>query len=156
MVMCLAITSPAAWAQSKAALQKATDDQLLTEYFTKNNITAQKTRSGLYYALAQKGQGNSAVRGQTVRVNYTGKTLDGKVFDSNTDPEFKHLEPLEFEVGMGRVIKGWDEGLMLLNAGSKATFYIPSGLAYGERAVADKIAPNSILVFDVELLSIDK
>ncbi len=154
--LCLFAAIPASFAQGKAAQQKATDDKLLAEYFAKYNITPSKTRSGLYYVIGQKGEGNTAMRGQTVSVNYTGKTLDGKVFDSNLDPEFRHVEPLVFEVGMGRVIKGWDEGLMLLNAGSKATLYIPSGLAYGERAMADKIAPNSILVFDVQLLSIEK
>ena len=114
----------------------------------------QKTASGLYYEITKKGTGENAKPGQTAIMNYTGKTLDGKTFDSNTDPEFKHTEPLPVQVGAGRVIKGWDEGVQLLNKGSKATFYIPSPLAYGPQDQGPNLPANSILIFDVEVTDI--
>jgi len=95
-------------------------------------------------------------------VNYVGRTLDDKVFDTNietiaksagTDQEGRTYEPFQFVVGAGGVIPGWDEGLLLLNEGSKATFVIPSGLAYGEQG-SGPIAPFSTLIFDVELIKI--
>jgi FKBP-type peptidyl-prolyl cis-trans isomerase len=89
-------------------------------------------------------------------MNYTGKTLDGKMFDSNTDPSKGHVQPFGFTLGVGQVIKGWDEGVQLLNLGSRATFFIPSGLAYGDRGAGAAIPPNAVLMFDVEVLSIDK
>lgn len=140
--------------QVEAASQKAIDEKKLTEYFAKNNIKAQKTASGLYYEILEQGSGDNAQKGKTVSVNYTGKTMDGNVFDSNIDPQFQHVEPLKFPVGMGRVIKGWDEGLQLLNKGTKAVFYIPSDLAYGAQSPTPAIPPHSILIFNVELLEI--
>ncbi len=136
--------------------QKTIDDNLLKDYFAKNHINATKTASGLYYSISKQGTGKNAMRGQTVTMNYTGKTLDGKTFDSNTDPNFRHVQPFNFSLGMGQVIKGWDEGVQLLNLGSKATLFIPSGLAYGERAMGNSIPPNSVLIFDVEVVNIDK
>lgn len=146
----------AAYAQSRAAAQRATDEKLITEYLAKNNITATRTKSGLYYVITKQGTGKNAWRGQTVTLNYTGKTLDGVMFDSNLDPAFNHVAPLTCSIGMGQVIKGWDEGIQLLNTGSKATLVIPSHLAYGDKAVGEAIPANSVLVFDVELVSIDK
>lgn len=140
--------------KKEAASQKAVDDKKLLEYFAKNNIKAKKTASGLYYEILEQGTGDNASKGKTVSVNYTGKTMDGNVFDSNIDPQFNHVEPLKFPVGAGRVIKGWDEGLQLLNKGSKAVFYIPSDLAYGAQSPAPAIPPYSILIFNVELLDI--
>lgn len=135
--------------------QAAADDQLLQDYFKKNNITATKTASGLYYQIKVNGLGNFARPGATVTMNYLGKTLDGKAFDSNTDPQFGHVAPFSFPLGAGRVIKGWEEGVQLLKLGSKATFFIPSGLAYGERGSGGKIPPNAVLIFDVELVGLD-
>lgn len=155
-VLGLLLTVSPVFAQSKAARQKEANDKLLTEYFALHNIQPTKTRSGLYYMISKPGTGKNAWRGQTVTVNYTGRLLDGTTFDSNLDTTFGHTQPLSFEVGMGRVIKGWDEGVQLMNAGSKATFYVPSGLAYGEKSVGTAIPSNSILIFDVTLLSIDK
>ncbi len=147
---------PMMFAQGKVAQQKAADDKLLTEFFAATKISPTKTKSGLYYAITKPGTGRNAMRGQTLTINYTGQTLDGKVFDSNIDPEFGHPSPLTFSLGMGQVIKGWDEGIQLLNAGSEAVLYIPSGLAYGARGAGDAIPPNAILIFDVVVLSIDK
>lgn len=136
--------------------QAAIEDKQLQEYFAKNNIKATKTPSGMYYSFSQKGLGATAKPGKTVTMNYTGKLMDGTVFDSNTDPQFGHVAPFDFQLGAGRVIKGWDEGVQLLNIGSKATFYIPSALGYGERGAGGKIGPNAILIFDVELVGIAK
>lgn len=139
----------------KAAAQKGIDDKLIQDYLAKNNIKATKTESGLYYSISQEGKGNQARPGDTAVVNYTGMTLEGKKFDSNMDPAFMHVQPFEFAVGMGMVIKGWDEGFMLLKKGSKGTLYIPSGLAYGPNSPdPNKIPANGVLLFDVELVSI--
>jgi peptidyl-prolyl cis-trans isomerase A (cyclophilin A) len=105
-----------------------------------------KTESGLEYVEIETGTGAQAEAGKTVRVHYTGKFLDGKVFDSG--------EPLEFPLGAGRVIKGWDEGIALMKVGGKAQLTIPSHLAYGERGAGGVIPPNATLIFDVELISI--
>lgn len=140
--------------KAKSDAQVGIDDKILTEYFAKNNITAQKTASGLYYVITKPGTGANAAAGQTVKVNYTGKNIDGSVFDSNLDPQFQHVEPLEFPVGQHQVIAGWDEGLTLLNKGAKATLYVPSPLAYGPQSPSPKIPANGILIFDVELLDI--
>jgi FKBP-type peptidyl-prolyl cis-trans isomerase len=95
-------------------------------------------------------------------MNYTGTLLDGTKFDSNTDSAFSHVQPFEFALGLGQVIKGWDEGVSYLKPGSKATFYIPSPMAYGAQARPGGganpkgIPANSILFFDVELVGIKK
>ena len=135
--------------------QKAIDDKILTEYFTKNKIKAMKTPSGLYYTISKKGTGENAKAGKQVSMNYLGKFLDGKKFDGNVDENFAPAggrTPLAFTLGVGQVIKGWDEGVQLLNKGARGTLYIPSGLAYGPNG-RGPIPPNSILMFDVELLS---
>ncbi len=136
--------------------QAAKDDKILQDYFAAHNIVATKTTSGLYYVMSQKGLGPMAKTGKKVTVNYTGKTLDGNVFDSNTDPSKGHVQPFSFNLGVGQVIKGWDEGIQLLNMGAKCTLYIPSGLAYGPSGNPPAIPQNACLVFDVEMLSIDK
>jgi FKBP-type peptidyl-prolyl cis-trans isomerase FkpA len=135
--------------------QAKLDDQLLQSYFKDNKIQATKTPSGLYYTVSQKGLGPTAAAGKKVTVNYTGKTMDGKIFDSNTDPKFNHVQPFEFQLGAGQVIKGWDEGIQLLQLGSRGTLFIPSGMAYGQSGMGSAIPPNSILMFDVEVVGID-
>ena len=138
-----------------AQSQSAKDDQILKDYFAKNHIQAVKTTSGLYYVITQKGKGANAKAGQSVSMNYIGKFMDGKIFDANVDDKYQPVngrDPLNFTLGIGQVIRGWDEGVQLLNPGTRATLYIPSELGYGsiERG---PIPANSILVFDVELLS---
>ncbi len=141
--------------EAAAAKQKDIDDKLLQDYFAKNNIKATKTASGLYYTISKQGTGVVAKPGQKVSVNYTGKTMDGKPFDSNVDPAFQHVQPFEFNVGQGMVIKGWDEGFSILKKGTKATLYIPSPLAYGANSPdPSRIPVNGILIFDVELLDV--
>ena len=135
--------------------QAAKDEKILTEYFAKNHIKATRTASGLYYVITKKGTGENAKAGKPVSMNYIGKFLDGKVFDANVDDKYQYVNgrnALDFTLGIGQVIKGWDEGIQLLNTGTRATLYIPSGLAYGPGG-RGRIAPNTILVFDVEVLS---
>lgn len=141
-------------ADAKASAQVKIDDSLLQDYFKKNKLKPMKTSSGLYYVISKKGTGPLPKAGEKIFVNYTGKTLQGVTFDSNVDPAFHHVEPFSFNVGQHMVISGWDEGLMLLNKNSKATLYIPSTLAYGDRGAGEKIPANSVLIFDVEVTSI--
>lgn len=141
--------------QQHAATQKTTDDNLLQEYFTKNNLHPSKTASGLYYIIEKPGNGANPKQGQAVTVNYTGRTLDGKVFDSNQDPAMGHADPFTFNLGTGGVIPGWDEGVALLSKGAKAKLFIPSGLAYGPSSPNPAAIPNdAILMFDIEVLNI--
>ena len=133
--------------------QKAKDDKILKEYFTKNKIKANKTPSGLYYVITKKGTGENAKPGQMISMSYFGKFLDGKKFDANVDENFKNIRPFSFALGQGQVIAGWDEGVQLLNTGAKATLYLPSVIAYGPGG-RGPIPPNSVLVFDVEVLGI--
>jgi FKBP-type peptidyl-prolyl cis-trans isomerase FkpA len=133
--------------------QSETDDKLLQEYFAANNIKdAKKTASGLYYVVTKKGEGPMLMAGQKATVNYTGRNMQGEKFDSNVDPAFNHVTPFEFGVGQHQVIQGWDEGVALMNKGMQATFYIPSGMAYGSRARSEQIPANAILIFDIELV----
>jgi len=108
-----------------------------------------KTASGLLYKITLNGAGDLPSNGDTVVLHYTGKFEDGKVFDSSVDRD----EPFSFQLGAGRVIKGWDEGVALLHVGDKATFVIPPEMGYGSTA-RGPIPANSTLIFDVELLSI--
>jgi len=148
-------------AKQKAAeaKQMLKDDKTLKNYFAKNNIAAVKTATGLYYTIKEEGIGERALPGDSVAMIYTGKLIDGTKFDSNEDTTFHGISPLRFVLGRGAVIKGWDEGIALLKTGSKATFYIPSPLAYGQQsrpgssANPKGIPTNSILLFDVQLVS---
>lgn len=110
----------------------------------------EQTPSGLFYNITQEGTGKKAKKGQNVSVHYTGMLLDGTVFDSS----YQRNEPISFPVGIGQVIAGWDEGILLLNEGAKARFVIPSELAYGSRGAGGVIPPDATLVFDVELVKI--
>ena len=110
----------------------------------------QKTDSGLRYQIIQNGHGQKAEKGKTVSVHYKGQLPDGTVFDSS----YKRNQPIDFPLGMGQVIPGWDEGILLLKVGDKARFVIPSELAYGSRGAGGVIPPNATLIFDVELMNV--
>jgi len=109
-----------------------------------------KTESGLRYKMIQKGEGKKAEAGKTVSVHYEGSLENGKVFDSS----YPRKKPIEFKLGIGQVIEGWDEGIALLQVGDKARFVIPSDLAYGPSGAGGVIPPNAVLIFDVELMDV--
>ena len=121
------------------------------KYLRENNITATPTASGLYYIETLKGEGAQPAPGNTVQVHYTGRLLDGTVFDSSVE----RGEPFSFRLGVGQVIKGWDEGIAMMNEGGKAILIIPSELGYGPRD-SGSIPPYSTLVFDVELVGVEE
>lgn len=110
----------------------------------------EKTESGLRYQFIQKGEGKQAQAGKTVSVHYEGSLENGKVFDSS----YPRKKPIEFKLGEGQVIEGWDEGIQLLRVGDKARFVIPSDLGYGSRGAGGAIPPNATLIFDVELMDV--
>ena len=119
---------------------------------TLNDASAgfEKTESGLRYKIIQEGDGKKASKGDMVSVHYKGQLLDGTVFDSS----YKRKEPIDFTIGVGQVISGWDEGIQLLKVGDKARLVIPSNLAYGSQGAGGVIPPNAPLLFDVELVNV--
>jgi len=140
-------------AKKKAAAEAVTKEPtLIQQYIKDNKITAKPIASGLYYIEKVAGKGAKAKAGNKVKVHYTGKLMNGKVFDSSLTK--KPATPFEFTLGQGQVIPGWDEGISMMSAGGKATLIIPSKLGYGERGAGADIPAYSPLVFDVELISI--
>lgn len=129
----------------EAEKQKAAKEKALKEF-----ENAQTTVSGLKYIVLQQGTGNKPLPTSNVKVHYTGMFLDGKVFDSSV----QRGEPIDF--GLNQVIKGWIEGVQLMQEGSKYKFYIPSQLAYGERGAGGVIPPNADLMFEIELIKINQ
>jgi len=138
----------------------ADDDKKLQDYFKMYDIKVSKTPLGAYVEMIQPGTGPIIDTSVVVKVDYTGRTLDGKMFDSNTYPSKGHVEP--FYVNMtndmsllgSQVIEGWTDCLKMLNKGAKARFYIPSSLGYGKQKIGEDIPANSILVFEIEVLDI--
>jgi len=120
----------------------------LAEYLSENNIATEETSSGLKYTLSKTNGAEKAKKGNTVSVHYTGKLLDGTVFDSSRN----RGPALDFTLGVGQVISGWDEGIALLGKGDQGTLYIPSELAYGRSGAGGVIPPNADLIFEVELV----
>ncbi|WP_291777904.1 FKBP-type peptidyl-prolyl cis-trans isomerase [Cecembia sp.] len=152
-----------------AVKQLEIDTQIIENYLAENNIQATRTESGLYYVIESAGTGAAIEEGDLAFVHYAGYLLDGTLFDtslkdlaqssgvySEQRDNVGGYSPLEVRVGMGQVIKGWDEGLGLLKKGDKAKFIIPSPLAYGDRDSGGPIGPNSVLLFDVEVTDIQK
>lgn len=121
------------------------------EAFAKEIEGFDKTESGLYYKITQHGNGKKPQAGQKVAVHYTGMLLDKSVFDSS----YSRRQPLNFTVGVGQVIEGWDEGILLLQEGDKARLVIPSDLAYGASGAGGVIPPHAPLIFDVELVKVN-
>ncbi|MFK7048997.1 peptidylprolyl isomerase [Flavobacterium columnare] len=124
--------------------------RLAEESVDKLSAGFEKTESGLRYKIIQKGEGKKAEKGRTVSVHYQGSLENGQVFDSS----YKRKQPIEFPLGKGYVIEGWDEGIALLQVGDKARFVIPSYLGYGDKGAGGVIPPNATLIFDVELMDI--
>lgn len=132
--------------EKKAAAAKAKSEATLE----KLAAGFDKTDSGLRYKIIQKGSGAKSEKGKNVSVHYKGQLEDGTVFDSS----YTRKEPIAFVLGVGQVIKGWDEGLQLLNVGDKARLVIPSHLAYGSQGAGGVIPPDATLIFDVELMNV--
>ena len=107
-----------------------------------------KTASGLYYTITKEGEGEHPPKGANVSVHYKGTLVDGTVFDSS----YQRDQPIEFSVGVGQVIPGWDEGILLLNKGAAARFVIPSHLGYGAQGAGGVIPADATLIFEVELI----
>jgi FKBP-type peptidyl-prolyl cis-trans isomerase len=149
-------------AEIEAVKRKAEEKVELDKYLAEKKITTKPTESGLIYIEKTKGNGTAAEMGKKVKMNYVGRLLDGTVFDTNSEKIAKEnnmhsggrtYAPFEFTVGKGEVIPGWDEALPMMKVGGKATFIIPSSIAYGEMNQGP-IKPFSTLVFEVELLDV--
>lgn len=123
-------------------------EQFLAENAQKEDV--QTTESGLQYKILEEGTGETPEPTDVVKVHYTGKLVDGTVFDSSVE----RGEPVTFP--LNGVIQGWTEGLQLLKEGGKAELYIPSNLGYGTRGAGGVIPPNATLIFEVELISIEE
>ncbi len=132
--------------KAKRASKEAASGEL--ETIRKQFPETQKTASGMMFVVDKEGAGETPSKGTTVKVHYTGRLLDGKVFDSSR----RRGKPIAFPVGTGRVIPGWDEGIMMMKKGGKRTLIIPPNLGYGARGAGGVIPPNAWLVFDVELV----
>ncbi len=132
------------------------ESKVIEAYLSKNNIKATKTKWGTYVAITTEGTGEKISINDVATVNYTGRTLDsGKVFDSNIDPQYKHVEPMQVSIGqLGGVILGWPDAISQLKKGSKATAYIPASLGYGENGNGEKIKPGENLIFDIEVTDV--
>jgi FKBP-type peptidyl-prolyl cis-trans isomerase len=128
-------------AEEKNRLKKQLDE-IATGY--------DETASGLRYKVLQKGDGKKPAKGSIVSVHYKGQLIDGTVFDSS----YKRKQPIDFSIGTGQVIAGWDEGIQLLQVGDKARLVIPSNLGYGANGAGGVIPPNATLIFDVELMDV--
>jgi FKBP-type peptidyl-prolyl cis-trans isomerase len=141
----------------KSKAQIDADSKVITDYLTKNNITATKTKWGTYIAVTNEGTGNNISFTDIATVNYTGKTLDsGRVFDSNLDPKFKHVEPLQVTMmDIGNIALGWTDALLHMKKGTKATIFLPSTLGFGPQGRAPEIGPNAILIFEMEVIGVD-
>ena len=133
---------------AKAALEaaKAAEADALKEY----TEGAQKTDSGLMYLIEEEGQGTKPNKGDSVQVHYELKLTSGVVVDSS----FQRGQPISINIGVGQVIPGWDEGIMLLKEGSKATLVVPSDLGYGPSGAGGVIPPNATLIFKVQLVKV--
>ena len=136
---------------AEATVNKALEIELIQSYLKENNINVEPKESGLYFIETAPGTGTPVERGSTIKVHYIGRLLTGEKFDASFD--HNPPDPIEFALGTGRVIPGWDEGIGYMTVGSKATLVIPSHLAYGDRPPPGAIIKAySPLVFDVELV----
>jgi peptidylprolyl isomerase len=144
-------TDDAAFKNLQAAKLKGIDFARFDEEVLKLYPTAKKTASGLWYVVDSEGKGTKASAGKTVKVHYSGKLANGSEFDNS----YSRNEPIQFQLGVGQVIPGWDEGIALMSVGAKYKLIIPSNLGYGPRGAGGGVIPgNSTLVFDTELVEV--
>lgn len=148
---------------AKNAEAEAAEGVILQEYLTTNGITTEPNESGLIFIAKEEGTGKQAVAGKNVKVNYEGMLLDGTYFDTSIEEVAKANDifnpqrpygPLDFVLGQGQVIKGWDEGIAMMKEGGKARLIIPSKIAYGANPRPGIITPFATLIFDVELVEV--
>lgn len=137
--------------EAEMAIMKNEESKKRYDFLEEKYPDATPLASGLYYIETKEGKGSTPEKGQKVKVNYKGMFLDGNVFDSS----FERNQPIEFVLGQGQVIKGWDEGIGMMRVGGSAVLVIPSDLAYGPQG-RSTIPPYSTLVFEVELIDIVK
>lgn len=144
--------------------RKDNEPATLAKYIADNNITAKPTKSGLYIIVNKKGDGPKVAAGKKVSVNYTGRLLDGTLFDTSREADAREANkvqegreygPMTYTVGSQPMIKGWEEGIMGQTAGSYITLVMPSELAYGARGAGKDILPYSPLVFNLTIESVE-
>ena len=147
---------------AKMEKMKVDEKPLIEQYVADNKISAKPSEKGVYTVVTKRGAGKKAVKGSTVSVMYAGRLLNGKLFDTNIESVAKeagrpggHFQPFAFTLGQGSVIPGWEEGILGLTQGSKATLIIPSEMAYGPSGAGNDIPPYSPLVFDVEIVAVN-
>jgi FKBP-type peptidyl-prolyl cis-trans isomerase FkpA len=133
-----------------ACAKKAGQDQASGGAAPASGGATVTTKSGLQYVVVKPGNGPEAKVGQKVTVNYTGWLTNGTKFDSSVD----RGQPFSFQLGVGQVIKGWDEGVAGMKVGEERKLIIPADLGYGDRGAGDVIPPNATLIFDVVLLGV--
>ncbi len=155
--------------QAEAAVKEqeamAVEKEDLAKYIAQEGITVEPTASGMYFISLREGTGKQAEAGKTVKVNYEGQLINGKYFDTSIEEvakaqglydERRTYAPLDFQLGTGRVIRGWDEGIAMLKEGGKARLIIPSDLGYGGNPRPGIIQPYNTLIFDVELIEVSE
>lgn len=152
--------------KAQSEIIKKKEPAKIKKYVDDKKLKTTTTASGLQYVIKTPGSGPNVAVGDTAVVNYTGRLLDGKLFDTSVKEDAKTdtkiydarrtYEPIKVPVGEGRVIAGWEEGLQLLNKGAKATFVIPSSIGYGEQGYPPRIGSFTPITFEIELLKIIK
>jgi peptidylprolyl isomerase len=143
-----AIGDQSSQTQPTTTVTQENNTLIKSDTMSKANVVT--TPSGLKYVELVEGTGETPETGKTVNVHYTGTLEDGTKFDSSRD----RGQPFSFKIGIGQVIKGWDEGVMTMKVGGRRQLIIPSELGYGARGAGGVIPPNSTLIFDVELLGV--
>ncbi|MDR0619602.1 MAG: FKBP-type peptidyl-prolyl cis-trans isomerase [Bacteroidales bacterium] len=146
--------------EAESERMKPVEDSLIRDYLKEHKLNAVPAESGIYFIPVRKGSGAKLTHGQEVKVNYVGKMLDGRIFDGNWESELKkaginteggRFNPITVNLGTGQVIPGFEEAIMLMQKGGRATVIMPSSLAYGPHG-NQGIPPFSPLVFDLEIL----
>lgn len=150
IVKMISIQTPEEY-QKTMALKSVGELKSIEDFVKKSMVGAQKSDKGIYFLITKAGSGATPAKGDTVSVNYVGKFMDGKTFDQSQPGK-----PLEFPIGMGYVIPGWDATIESMKVGEKRTVIIPSSLAYGEAGAGNTIPGSTPLVFDMELIKVKK